>query len=375
MGVQRLGISAIFQKMKNVAVAGRQVRSLLGKEALLQTVSLDKVSIAVGLIETPKPSFDSLPGDVLVRKKAFSLNFRDRRMLYTVTLQARENGFYVIGSDFFGEVVAVAPDISSLKPGDRIIGNHSYPATDGVQPGLATPHASREYEVLKAGKLLRVPDTMPDAEAAAFAVGAQTVYSMIRRLDLQPGANVLVTAAKSNTSLFAINALQQRKVNVYATSTSLQYKERFERMGVKEVVSFADYDQLTKLARSIGGFTHVIDPFWDIHFARVLPVMRMEGKYISCGVYDQYLDLTGGSETQRRRFDEGCMLHVLVKNLQILGNCIGTTEDLQAALDDYACGRLKVVIDSVFHGTSVGAFVERTYAAKDRFGKVVFSYE
>ena len=57
-----------------------------------------------------------------------------------------------------------------------------------------------------------------------------------------------------------------------------------------------------------------------------------------------------------------------------MGNCLGTTEDLKNALQDYASGDLKVIIDSVFTGNQVGAFFDRTYNAPDRFGKVVYRY-
>ena len=71
---------------------------------------------------------------------------------------------------------------------------------------------------------------MPTEVAAAFPLAAQTSYSMIRKLNPAPGENILDTAAKSNTSLFAINALKKYDVNVYAVSTSTQFKEQLQQM-------------------------------------------------------------------------------------------------------------------------------------------------
>jgi len=62
------------------------------------------------------------------------------------------------------------------------------------------------------------------------------------------------------------------------------------------------------------------------------------------------------------------------KNIQIIGNCVGLARDLKDAIRDYQSGALKVIIDSVYTGTQVGAFLERTFNSPDRFGKVVYLY-
>jgi hypothetical protein len=66
---------------------------------------------------------------------------------------------------------------------------------------------------------------------------------------------------------------------------------------------------------------------------------------------------------------------VMMKNLHLIGNCIGQTDDLVRALQDYDAGRLPVVIDSLHSQRQVGAFFDRTYNAQERFGKVVYCYE
>src|SRR5205823_1394315 len=158
---------------------------------------------------------------------------------------------------------------------------------DGIPPGVPTNHASKEIQIFHEAKLLKVPDAMPDATAAAFSIGAQTTYSMVRRLQIFDGANVLVTAAKSNTSLFAINALKNRNVNLYAISTSDRFADELKRMGVKELVvidadceNFVRHPILGQLATRLGGFHFVIDPYFDLHLSRLIDIMAVGGKYI-----------------------------------------------------------------------------------------------
>jgi hypothetical protein len=68
------------------------------------------------------------------------------------------------------------------------------------------------------------------------------------------------------------------------------------------------------------------------------------------------------------------LLTVLIKNLHIIGNCLGTTEDLRDAIRDFALDSFRVVIDTVFTGDRVGPFLDRTYNSRERFGKVVYRY-
>jgi D-arabinose 1-dehydrogenase-like Zn-dependent alcohol dehydrogenase len=65
----------------------------------------------------------------------------------------------------------------------------------------------------------------------------------------------------------------------------------------------------------------------------------------------------------------------MIYNLSIIGNCIGLTSDLEQAIADYAQGNLPVAIDSVYTGKDIAPFFDRMYNSRDRFGKVVYSYE
>src|SRR5262249_54632256 len=106
-----------------------------------------------------------------------------------------------------------------------------------------------------------------------------------------------------------------------------------------------------------------------IHF------LAPNGKYITCGLYDQYTT----SEMPRRSGNSDAMtqilLSALVRNLQIVGNCLGTSDDLRAAIQDFDAGTFRVVGDSVFRDGEVGAFLQRTYNERTRFGKVVYQYD
>ncbi len=372
--------------MRNFAVLATKNRTMLSTDSFGGTVMVDDVPLHCGIVETPEPEFHKDQPEnnfrVLVRVKAFSLNYRDKNLIFTAAMAGAENKFYVVGSEFVAEVLDVGPGVREFAVGDRVIGNNNYPSSgwEGVAPGVPTNHSSKEVQIFHQAKLMKVPRSMPDEVAAAFSIGGQTVYSMIRRLGLRDGGNVLVTSAKSNTSLFAINALNNCNVHVYATSTSSLFACELKRRGVTEVFvvspecqNFSENPQISELVKESGGFHFVIDPYFDLHLSRVLDTMAIGGKYITCGLYDQYLALI--QKPQMPKYSTGReLVTTMFKNLEIMGNCIGLSTDLQKAIQDFEAGKLDVVVDSVFSGTQTVEFLDRTYNSKDRFGKVVYQY-
>jgi NADPH:quinone reductase-like Zn-dependent oxidoreductase len=371
--------------MKSVAIHSSAMSNLVSFSDAVQTIDLEGVRVLCSLQEIPEPAFDptspSAQFSVLVKIHAFSCNYRDKHFILKMATRQDTNGFYVIGSEFVGTVVQVGASVTEFRPGDRVIANAEWPGSGQVTGGLPTNHASKEYLVLDYRKLIKIPDSMNNAVAASFTIGAQTAYSMVRKLALTPGENVLVTAAKSNTSLFAINALRTRGVNIYAVTTSKQFEAELLERGVKQVFcvdpqsdNWIDDPVLGPAARALNGFDAVIDPFFDVHLGKVISLIDFGGRYVTCGLYDQYLGLVGQSFQYHGLPWQTIMLQAMQRNIHIIGNCIGTSQDLQQALADYADGTLDVIIDSTFSGNQVAAFFERTYNARDRLGKVVFEY-
>lgn len=376
--------------MRSVAICHESFRQTMPGNRSLQTVAFDGVAVTCGLIDVQPPVFDADAPEnsykVLVRVTAFSCNYRDKMFILLAHDKCRQrpNAYYAVGSEFVGVVAAVGSAVTRFKVGDRVMGNNSYdgPGIDaqGVAEGTASHQASKEYQVFNQRKLILVPTGMPDDIAAAFTVGAQTAAGMVRRANLRPGENVLVTSAKANTSLFIINALKKQDVHVVAASTSLSFTDELHQMGVETVIqvepdlpSFARHPQFMALLRRQGPFHCVFDPFFDLHLGKVLDVMAVNGRYITCGFGEQYHDWTN-PQGRRQLNQHEIMKLVFLKNLHIMGNCLGTTDDLANALVDYSQGALNVAIDSLFCGDDVAPFFERTYNARERFGKVVFRY-
>ena len=101
--------------------------------------------------------------------------------------------------------------------------------------------------------------------------------------------------------------------------------------------------------REIGGFDGVIDPFYDLHLGSVMGLLAAGGRYVTCGLAGQYP--APGRQPSREVPDlRQAIGEAVLKNIRIVGNCLGTTADLQHAIAAYRAGDLSVVIDSVYHG-------------------------
>jgi D-arabinose 1-dehydrogenase-like Zn-dependent alcohol dehydrogenase len=104
----------------------------------------------------------------------------------------------------------------------------------------------------------------------------------------------------------------------------------------------------------------------------LIPVMDWEARYTTCGVYfqGQHPEITPEMATHMA----GILSAVMLKNIEIIGNCLGSTADLIQALNEYAAGNFRPVIDSTFGDGQIAGFLDRTYNSPDRFGKVVYVY-
>jgi NADPH:quinone reductase-like Zn-dependent oxidoreductase len=348
----------------------------------VQTTRIDGEPVSVGLTETPRPRFDPQAPDrrrsALVRVNAFSCNYRDGAVVTTLAARCRTepSSRAYIGSDFTGVVEAVGADVAGVHEGDRVIGDSSYPyAVVGAHAGVPTNHASCRFRILHESKLMTIPAAMPDEVAAGFGVAAQTSYSMIRRLAPSPGASVLVTAARSATSLVALGALRARSLRVYAATTATEPNGAFDALDVERVVRLdparPDWDSpLRLLAEEIGGFDYVVDPFFDVYLERVIGLMSLGGRYVTCG-----LRAPSAGENGRHGDLRAVMVEAFARNVELIGNCLGSSEDLAAAVDDYARAQLPIPVDSIFDAASGAAYLDRSFNARDRFGKVVCRYD
>lgn len=338
-------------------------------------------SFYYSLIDIDSPKFDSQKhrNAVLVQKKAFSCNYREQAFIlkaYKKIESSNEIQYYSIGSEFSGIIVEIGDNVKNLVIGDKVIPNGEYPYTKNpnTRPGLPTNHASTEFEIIDCEKLVTIPDTMPYEVGAAFTIGAQTSYSMIKRLNIRSEMKILITGMTSNTSLFSLNALRNKGATICGIVRNTNHISQLNNLGVDKIftingdeTSLLDVPEIMNFIISNGKFDIIIDPFADYYFLKVIDLMDIGGKYISCGISNQFFE-----EKVEINLNE-IFGKIIVGNLSIIGNCLGSTENLKDAISDYTNNYLTVILDCIIEN-NIQSFFEESFTSKSRLGKVVFKY-
>ncbi|MFN9389282.1 MAG: zinc-dependent alcohol dehydrogenase family protein, partial [Betaproteobacteria bacterium] len=148
-------------------------------------------------VERPDPSPG--PGQVLLRMKAWSLNYRD-----LLTARGSYGGPPPLGriplSDGVGEVVDTGLGVSRVKVGDRVagcfmqawLGGGIPPEAPGSALGGAIDGMLAEHVVLSEQGVVKVPAHLTDAEAACLPCAAVTAWNaLVHGGGLKPGDTVL----------------------------------------------------------------------------------------------------------------------------------------------------------------------------------------
>ena len=128
-------------------------------------------------VEVPSPG----PGQVLVRQTAIAVNYRDilvRNGLHAVKLPSG------LGLEGAGVVEAVGADVRDIAVGDRIA---CVSGPDG---------AYAEARLVPAARVIKLPDTISDRQAAGMMVRGMTARYLVRETyKVGPGSKILVHAA------------------------------------------------------------------------------------------------------------------------------------------------------------------------------------
>jgi NADPH:quinone reductase len=175
------------------------------------------------------------PGEVLVRHTAIGLNFIDvyhRTGLYPAQLP------FTPGVEGVGVVAALGEGVGGgtsegarkLRVGDRVAYTSNGPIGSYC-----------EERVLPGERLYAIPDAIDDETAAAVMVKGCTVEYLVRRTyAVQPGDNVLITAAAGGVGLLACQWLRALGANVIGTAGSAAKGELARANGCDHVILYRE---------------------------------------------------------------------------------------------------------------------------------------
>jgi NADPH:quinone reductase-like Zn-dependent oxidoreductase len=211
------------------------------------------------LIFEDRPVPQAGPGQVLVRVRAVSLNYRDllvAKGLYNPKLKLPR----VLGSDAAGEVVAVGEGVTSFAPGDRVVGCfmpawETGPITDAaVRSALGDGRDGvfAEYVVFEQQGLLPVPGDLSYEEAATLPCAAVTAWNALVGGRCGPGQTVLLLGT-GGVSIFALQFARALGARVLMTSGSDEKLARARSLGATDGINYRSHPDWEKWAREQTG--------------------------------------------------------------------------------------------------------------------------
>lgn len=321
----------------------------------------------VAVVERPDPVPG--PGEVLVRVRAVTLNYRDLLTVEGGYGRRQRQADLIPVSDGAGEVVAVGEGVTRFAPGDRVVANFfqdwlaGEPDEAKLLSGLGghLDGMACELRVLPEHGLCRTPDHLTDAEAAALPCAGLTAWSaVIDQGRVKPG-DVVLTQGSGGVSVFALQFAKLAGAEVVATSSSDAKLERLRALGADHTINYVATPDWARPAREITG-GRGLDLVVEVGGAGTLEqsvkAARLGGAVALIGV------LSGASHDFRLPL-------VVTRKIRLEGVTCGSREQFEAMLRAIALAGLRPALDDARFtlDTLHDAFAHMQ--AGRHFGKVV----
>ncbi|MFN3553841.1 MAG: zinc-dependent alcohol dehydrogenase family protein, partial [Novosphingobium meiothermophilum] len=193
--------------------------------------------------EQPRPG----PGEVLVKVRACSLNYRDQAIPLGLYLGGVVQADTVPLSDGAGEIAALGEGVTGLAVGDRVAGIFFQgwmdgPPNPGMGAALGAPPAPgmlQDYVVLPAHGVVKLATTLDFVEAACLPCAGVTAWNALMEgpRPVRAGDSVLVLGT-GGVSLLALQIAKAAGATVIATSSSDEKLERVKALGADHVINY-----------------------------------------------------------------------------------------------------------------------------------------
>jgi len=305
-------------------------------------------------------------GEVLVRVRAVSLNYRD---LLTVRGQynPKQKLPLVPCSDGAGEVVAVGAGVTRVRPGDRVCANFAQrwiagePTREKLRSTLGGPLDGMlaERVVLAAEGVVHAPEHLTDEEAATLPCAGLTAWSaLVDDGGLAAGGTVLLQGT-GGVSIFALQFAKLIGARAILTSSADEKLARARELGADETINYRQTPEWGARVKELtggAGADLVVEVGGAGTLEQSLRAVRMGGTIALIGV------LAGNAL-------ELPLPLIFMQRVRLQGVLVGPRESFEAMNRAIALHRLRPVVDRVFPWTEVRAALELMERG-GHFGKI-----
>jgi NADPH:quinone reductase len=205
----------------------------------MKAIQFDRIGGPEVMYYTDIPKPELRPGTVLVRNNAIAVNFGDlffTRNEYLVKPKLPDTP----GMEASGVIDAVAPDVTGLAPGMRVafIGMGSY----------------AEYTLIRANRVMQLPDYLSFEEGAAFPIAVLTAWHTIHTCHhMTPGQTVIVHSAAGGVGIAAVQIAKAAGARVFGTVSNDDKMQLVRDYGADAVINYETHDFAAEAMRLTDG--------------------------------------------------------------------------------------------------------------------------
>lgn len=302
-------------------------------------------------VEMPEPG----EGQARVRIEAAGVNFID---IYHRIGRYKGALPLTLGQEGGGVVDAVGPNVTEVKPGDRV----AYASAQG---------SYAEYAIVPAWYLVTVPQEVDIPHAtAAMEQGLTAHYLTHSTYPVKPGETALVHAASGGVGHLLVQIAKLRGARVIGTVSTEEKAALAREAGADEVIIYTQVDFETEVKRLMDnkGVDVVYDSVGKDTFEKGLNLLRRRG----------YMVLFGQSSGPAPQIDPQILnpKGSLFLTRPTLGHYTADRAELMERANDLfnwmAEGKLNVRVDQTFPLTEAGA-AHRYLEARKSKGKLLLT--
>jgi len=184
---------------------------------------------------------EAAEGTVVIAVKACALNYHD---LFTLRGMPgiKVPMPIIMGIDVAGEIAAVGPGVTEWKVGDRVVVDPLDLET-GKLLGERMDGGLAEYCQVPARMLMRLPDDVEFADAAALPVAYGTAYRMMMsRGTIKEGEKVLVLGASGGVGTCCVQLAKLAGAHVIAAASTEEKLDKLREIGADEGINYKTDD-------------------------------------------------------------------------------------------------------------------------------------
>jgi len=279
-------------------------------------------------------------GDVIVRVRAASLNYHDIftcRGMPGITLPLP----VIPGLDLAGEIETIGGGVDGWNIGDRVLVDPVNRVEGGLM-GETIDGGFAERCRVPAHQLIRLPDTVSFAQAAALPVAYGSAHRMIMTHgQMTAGESVLVLGASGGVGVACVQLARLVGATVTACTSSDDKGRQLLEVGADHIINYAD-DDFVKAAWAVAGkpkrhsqeqgYDMVVNFTGGDTWPKSLRCLKPGGRMVTNGAtagYDPQTDIR----------------YIFGLELQIRGSTGFKPEDISRLLELTESGELEPLID------------------------------